>query len=184
MGLLRKRTPDVSTIGSRILEAPALVVKPIAPVYRALTNLPPFRPVVVNLMQTFDRDDAGPAEISRLIEADPSLTSEVLACANSALFGVSASVTNLTQAIMLLGLDRVRALSTVIALRTMMEGAPKAPPLRRCWKHSIACALIARDLAPAYHVPSEQAYTAGILHDVGRLVYWQATRTNTGSSAV
>ena len=169
LGLFCKRAPDVSTIGSRLLEAPALMVRPTAPVYQALTNLPPFGPVVVSLMQTFDRDEAGPAEISRLIEADPSLASEVMACANSALFGMSTTVTTLTQAIMLLGLDRVRALSSVIALRTMMEGAPKAPPLRRCWKHSIACGLIARELAPAYQVSREQAYTAGILHDVGRL---------------
>ena len=51
----------------------------------------------------------------------------------------------------------------------MMANAPKTPAVRRCWRHSIACGLIARELAPAYGVSKEKAYTVGMLHDVGRL---------------
>jgi putative nucleotidyltransferase with HDIG domain len=41
--------------------------------------------------------------------------------------------------------------------------------LRVCWDHSVACALIAEELAQALNQPKDRAYTAGLLHDIGRL---------------
>jgi putative nucleotidyltransferase with HDIG domain len=45
----------------------------------------------------------------------------------------------------------------------------KLPVLRRCWTHSLACALLSQELANACFLKGDEAYTAGLLHDIGRL---------------
>ena len=45
----------------------------------------------------------------------------------------------------------------------------KAPLLRRCWSHSLACGMFSQELATACFMKADEAYTAGLLHDIGRL---------------
>jgi putative nucleotidyltransferase with HDIG domain len=45
----------------------------------------------------------------------------------------------------------------------------KTPVLRRCWTHSLACGMLSQELATACFMKADEAYTAGLLHDIGRL---------------
>jgi putative nucleotidyltransferase with HDIG domain len=135
----------------------------------ALAKLPPFGPVAVGLMRLFDRDDVEMHDIVRLVSSDVALTSQLLALANSPLFGVQTTVRDLQHAITVLGADRVKALATTLAMRSFLSNAPKTPILRRIWRHGLATAVIAEVLAPSYGVLKDLAHVAGILHDVGRV---------------
>ncbi|HUI81273.1 MAG TPA: HDOD domain-containing protein [Bryobacteraceae bacterium] len=135
----------------------------------ALAKLPPFGPVAVSLMRLFDRDDVEMHDIVRLVSSDVALSSQLLALANSPLFGVQTSIRDLQHAITVLGMDRTKALSTTLAMRSFMSNAPKTPVLRRIWRHGVATAVVAEVLAPSYGLSKDLAHVAGILHDVGRV---------------
>jgi HD-like signal output (HDOD) protein len=72
-------------------------------------------------------------------------------------------------AIIAIGLDRLRSLAVTVVTGNYMRAAFKIEELRRCWRHSLATAVVAGSLGPAFSQDKESAYTAGLLHDLGRL---------------
>ena len=135
----------------------------------ALAKLPPFGPVAVNLMRLLDRDNVETHDIVRLVASDVALSSQLLAMANSPLFGVQTSIRDLQHAITVIGIDRTKTLATTLAMRSFLSNAPKTPVLRRIWRHGVAAAVVAETLAPSYGISKDLAHVAGILHDVGRV---------------
>jgi putative nucleotidyltransferase with HDIG domain len=133
-----------------------------------LAKLSPFRPVVIRLLQLFDRDDVSLAEITELVQSDPEISSELLAFVNSPFFGVS-EVWDLGHAVRMLGIERTNSLVSTLAMRVMMASAPKTPVVRRFWMHSVATAAIAQAMAPEFRVAPELSHTAAIIHDLGRM---------------
>jgi len=132
-------------------------------------HLYPFSPIVLALIRLFDREGVDIQEIVDLVGSDATLAAETLAFVNSALFAMQEKVTSLHHAIAVLGSDNMRSLATTLAMRSMLACAPKPAVVRRVWKHSIATAVIASDLASIYGVASGLASTAGVLHDIGRM---------------
>ena len=118
-------------------------------------------------------DDSGMTELSDLIASDPGLAAKVLSVAHSAAYHRASNKTlTLSQACSTLGMALIKVLvisesvfQTVNAFR-QTGGAD----LRYFWKHSLTVAVLARALAERQdHANSEEAYLAGLLHDVGRL---------------
>ena len=146
------------------------------PAQGRLAQLPPFSPVVISLLRLFDRDDVDLAEITRLISSDAAISAELLTLVNSPLFTIRVSVDDVAHAVPLVGIERTKELATALAMRAMLRDAPKTGVVRRLWRHSIATAVIAKELAPIYGVAAGVAHTAGILHDVGRMGLLSAYR--------
>jgi HD-like signal output (HDOD) protein len=93
----------------------------------------------------------------------------VLKVANSPLFGLRAQIDNVQLAIVTLGLARIQALTMSAATANYVRAELKTQEVHRCWSHCIACAAICRSLPRACSLPVDLAYTAGLLHDIGRL---------------
>ena len=108
-------------------------------------------------------------EIGRLADADPALVSELLTVVNSPVFTIKVPVITTSHAISMLGLRRTQAAVATLALRAMVAGAPRTATVRRFWTHNIATAVLARDFAPLFHIEGGLAYTAALLHDLGRM---------------
>ena len=131
-----------------------------------LCNLPPFHPVAGKLLTLpGDMDDV--KRVVSIVGGDPALAAEILFVANSSLFGFPARIQSLRHAVAVLGLDCVRQLAMTVAVRSLARDA--GPFVRASWCHSVACAVIAEKIAAVFGSTAEQAYTAGLLHDVGRL---------------
>ena len=135
----------------------------------ALRLLPPFPTIANRILALVSQQDVSIHEVGDLIKFDPSFGAELLRFANSAMFGARREVASLSQAIVLLGLDRVKSMATFIALRNMVKSSLNIPALRKVWIHSLATAFIAEDAAMAAGIASESAYTAGLLHNLGTL---------------
>jgi HD-like signal output (HDOD) protein len=105
--------------------------------------------------------------IASLIASDPTLSALVLRLVNSPLFGIRYAVTGVLQAVAMLGLERVRSMTTTAALRMLVRPAASSPALTRCWRHSVATALATQELAARTDFNRDTAYTAGLLHDIG-----------------
>ena len=135
----------------------------------ALRLLPPFPAIAHRILALASSEDVCAHELGGLIKLDPSFSAEILRFANSALFSVRRQVTSLTQAVALLGMDRVRSMATFVALNSMVCRSVRAPALRKVWVHSVVTAIIAEVVAIKCRQDSEFAYTAGLLHNLGIL---------------
>jgi HD-like signal output (HDOD) protein len=134
-----------------------------------LARLHPFSPVAVAVLQLLDREQTSTHEIARLLQSDPALAAETLAYVNSPLFPLRATITELNQAVLVLGAANTKQLTTTLAMRGFLKSAPNRAVTRRFWRHSLATGLIAAELAPIYGLSPDLANTAGVLHDIGRV---------------
>jgi putative nucleotidyltransferase with HDIG domain len=144
-----------------------LLARPQAP--WALRLLPPFPAVAQRVLALLGREDAGIDDIGELVKMDPSFSAELLRFANSALFGVRHEVKSVAQAIVLLGLDRVKTVATLVAVNRMIRPSIRVAALRKVWVHSLVTALIAQEAARVTGLSADTAYTAGLLHNLGTL---------------
>jgi putative nucleotidyltransferase with HDIG domain len=145
----------------------ASTARPQAP--WALRLLPPFPAIAHRILALASQEDVSAFELGGLIKLDPSFSAELLRFANSALFSVRRQVTSLTQAVIILGMDRVKSMATFVALNNMVCGSVRAPALRKVWVHSVVTAIIAEEAARLARLDSEVAYTTGLLHNLGTL---------------
>lgn len=108
------------------------------------------------------------SELCDLVRCDPVFTAEILRIANSPLIAFSKEVTSVLQASMLLGFRRLRRVVITVGLRSYLDQSVSAA-LQACWRHSVACAMLAERTARWNSIDRDFAYTAGILHDIGRV---------------
>jgi putative nucleotidyltransferase with HDIG domain len=131
-------------------------------------EIPPFPAIAIKALQLISKDYSRLTELSNLICSDAAFSAEMLRIVNSPFFGLRTEVKSVLQATLLLGLERVKGLVVTIGMRAYLGEALKVPALRACWRHSLACAMIAEDLTKKSLEEKDVAYTAGIIHDIGR----------------
>ncbi|MCG3152404.1 MAG: hypothetical protein GEEBNDBF_01701 [bacterium] len=138
-------------------------------------ELPTFPAVAAEFMSLANDPYASVLQIAEVVERDPALAAKTLKLANSAYIGYSRQVSNIRDAIVLLGLREMRALVlTISVFRAFGDLQKQIPPVwEQYWVHSLAVAQTSRKLAKALRMKdAEQAYLAGLLHDVGKLLFY------------
>ncbi len=134
----------------------------------ALMRLPPFPMVATKVLHLVAKNDSSLRQLSALISTDQAFSSEVLTIVNSPIFPIHASVTSILQGIAALGFERVKGLAVTVGVRAYLSGALGCPSLQAIWRHSLACSLLAEEFAASSMIDKGTAYTAGIMHDIGR----------------
>jgi len=129
------------------------------------------------LLEHVSQDNVAFREVADVIRTDAPLSADLLRLANSALSGRRFPVTGVLHALAMLGLDRIRSLITTVALRNLIGPPGGTPALERCWRHNLACAFVAEEVARKTDLDHDFGYTAGLLHDIGRLSMMSAWRT-------
>jgi len=112
-----------------------------------------------------------PARLAKIVSQDMAMTLKVLQMVNSAFFGVPCEVSSPQQAVSLLGIENVKSLLSVGIFARLPE--PSVDGLSFLWTHSLQTSAFARLIARVQNAGpamEEQAFTAGLLHDVGQLV--------------
>ncbi len=136
-----------------------------------LKDLPTLPQVVAKVMQVVGNPMATAADLNEVISMDQALTAKVLRLANSAYYGFPKEITNITQAVVILGFNTIRNLALSVSVhRLLFEGRERGRFSHRdFWKHSVATAVLAKILAKKVGFKSEEnAFTAGLLHDIGK----------------
>jgi HD-like signal output (HDOD) protein len=134
-----------------------------------LNEIPAFPRVVQQVLGLLSNDNVQVPELARVVESDPMFATKLLAIANSPLFGFRAQIESVQMAIVTLGLTRLQTLAVSVSAADYMRTEMRVKELHRCWRHTLASAAISRSLARACSKLEARAYTAGLLHDVGRL---------------
>jgi putative nucleotidyltransferase with HDIG domain len=150
-----------------LIASPPKRAKPLE-ILLALDNLPPFPTVALRAMKLLSGTDTCLGELCDLIRCDPVFTGEILRFANSPLVAFSREITSVMQASMLLGFRRLRRVVITVGLRSYLDKSLTSV-LRACWRHSVASAMLAERIARWNSIDRDFAYTAGILHDIGRV---------------
>ncbi len=137
----------------------------------ALSTLPPAPSVVITIMSILRENDDDDAERKGIecIQADPVFAAEVLRVANLALVSSRQETTTIQGAVAIQSLNLVLAHAITTAMRSYLGTTLRTPALRSCWTHSLATAVVSKELAVACRTRSGEAYTAGLLHDIGRI---------------
>ncbi len=109
--------------------------------------------------------------IAQTISYDKSLTAQCLRVANSALFRQRGDVATVREAVLALGLWRIRDLAFSCSLPLMFANLSSGVGKEVFWRHGLGTALVSQNLAQMLGAAShEQAYLCGLLHDIGILV--------------
>jgi putative nucleotidyltransferase with HDIG domain len=136
-----------------------------------LRDLPSLPAVVMELLTSIDQEDVDISVLAKKVSHDQALTAKTLRLANSSAFGLRVKVTTIQQAITFLGFQTTRNLITAAAVTgCFAEGQCAGFNDKAFWRHSIATAACARVLARRMRFNQDYAFTAGLLHDIGRLV--------------
>lgn len=155
--------------------------KPIFEQVSTLKNLPSLPHILLKLLEACNQDNGGLNKISEIVHKDPSLSAKILRLVNSAYFGLPQRVEDIRQAVVLVGMNGVK---NVAVCACVYEAFHKARgndvfDLKRFWWHSLRCAFLAKRIAEEvkYSQPDE-AFLSGLLHDIGKLVFWVNFRKN------
>ncbi|WP_426113405.1 HDOD domain-containing protein [Massilia sp. PWRC2] len=134
-------------------------------------ELPCLPQLVMELQQSMQSDDIDAHALAARITLDSALAAKILQLANSSFYGVSNRITTVQQAVSVLGFHSIRTLLTTCSITSSFTADEAgARHFTEFWRHAIATAVCARVLAPHLALPAENAFTAGLLHDIGILV--------------
>lgn len=112
--------------------------------------------------------------VGKLISQEPIMSAKIMQVVNSAFFGLTREISDATESVMVLGAERIKALILLAGVFSQYSSA-KCPGFspEPVWGHSIQVGAFARAIALAETKnprSAEAAFTAGLLHDIGKLV--------------
>ncbi len=178
-GLVTIHLPSVENDKNESMaeQAPAQQIDPsdelMAEITKAIEDLEPMPEVIQKAREVMSKSNATFKEIGKVLETDQAIVAKVLKIANSAYYGLSGRVASIHQALVVLGhqtLEQVinTAWASKMLAKTMKGYGFEAGTL---WNHSLAVAMGAKIISAKRHPTLENdAFTAGLLHDVGKLI--------------
>ena len=136
-------------------------------------DLPSLPEIYLRVSEQLEDETKSVQQIGSTVQNDPAITSRVLKMVNSAYYGLPNQVASVAQAVSLLGRERLKHILIGSVLRGVFSGQDNpAFSMQEFWQHSIKTAIIARQLARQVSEiqEPETMFTAGLLHDIGKLL--------------
>ncbi len=158
-------------------------------VMQAMRELPPLPVAVQKLLAVMNDDNSSADDVTRVLSSDQALAGKVLRLVNSSYYGMSGEVSTITRAVVVLGFGGVRNVAVgfgMVSALKKLGGAAMAD----FWEHALAAGAGAEAMAGIIggkHDP-EEAFIAGLLHDIGHVVLasaageaWREARERTAA---
>lgn len=140
-------------------------------------DLPPIPAVAAKVLSLVEDSRTSANDLAQVLAADQMLTAKLIKVSNSAYYGFSRKVSTVREAVVSIGFKQVRQVAVGASIiQGFKRGAISTEyfDLDLFWGHSMAVAVAAEALAKKTRsCKPEDAFTAGILHDIGRLVIRQ-----------
>ncbi|OUW17860.1 MAG: hypothetical protein CBD18_03810 [Opitutales bacterium TMED158] len=140
-------------------------------------TLPCLPPLYSKVMNALESEDCTLDQVAQEIATDLSISAKILQIVNSSYFGFEQEISDISQAVAILGIEIVKNL--VLALQVFEEDGPPANQAfaDKLWRHSLEVANGAKAIA-LYETEnrkrSEEAYASGLFHDLGKLIMQRA----------
>jgi putative nucleotidyltransferase with HDIG domain len=141
-------------------------------------HLPPSPRLLVKLLELFKNPDPDLDEVVKLISHDPAFTVEVLKRCNSAYFAGDKPAEDMFEAVTRLGFQEIYeiVLAMFASAALLPPGTREGAHVEILWRHSVAVAVVSRVLAQGAGESTAAAFTAGLLHDIGKVVMVSAQK--------
>ncbi len=139
--------------------------------------------VALQIIRLVENPDSTIEDLNRLIVNDPVLGVRILKLVNSAYYGMSGRVKSIKHAILLLGLNAIKNVAIAASLAKLIRGGHINDDFDAgdLWTHSVAVATAAKLLAQkTQFVLGDEAFLAGLIHDMGILIEMQTSGPNFG----
>ncbi|MFZ6844721.1 HDOD domain-containing protein [Undibacterium sp. RuTC16W] len=136
-----------------------------------IQRLPALSSIVTELLTSMEKDDVDIGSVVTKISHDQTLTAKALRLANSSFYGMQHQITSIQEAITVLGFRSIQTLVTTTAIiSSFRENHASIFDFTVFWRHSIASAICAQEIARFVEMSPDKAFTACLLHDIGKLV--------------
>jgi HD-like signal output (HDOD) protein len=133
-----------------------------------VSGLRPVTGVAMRVLALTESDQASAREVAAVVSADQALSVKFLRMANSAYYGQARRITTVRDAVVVLGMRTVRS---AVLVSTMMTQDESEGPLDRYefWRHCVGVGVVSEAIARVEGLDRHHAFTAGVLHNTGRL---------------
>ncbi len=140
-----------------------------------IAAVPTLPAVVIRLLEVVFDEDASVADLAVMVQRDQALGSRVLRIVNSAAFGLPRKVSSIFHATALLGLDELRRIALSVCVFHDLLGSKGCLGIDKplYWQHNLAVAAASKALATDCGIEPNEAYAAGLLHDIGKVILAQ-----------
>ncbi len=132
-------------------------------------DLAPSPAVAERVLEVMEQSDSTIGRLIEIIICDPALVARIMKAANSAIYGRQRVISSISEAIMVAGIPAIRGICLGACLKHGRNAWSEAEQM--VWEHSLCTALACRNLAGKLRKTyGDELYTAGILHDLGKLI--------------
>lgn len=136
-----------------------------------IKNLPPLPLVAHKLVTMMQQDSCSASDVTKVLTSDQALTGKVLRLANSSFYGLSGKVGSVSRAVVILGFAAIRSMALGLGIAQAIKSSSRGLDLAYFWTHALYTAAAARTIASENNrVDPEEAFVAGLVHDLGLLV--------------
>ncbi|MFU8818831.1 MAG: HDOD domain-containing protein [Desulfurivibrio sp.] len=137
-------------------------------IVRKFSDIKTLPHVALRVTQLVNDEQATMHDLEEVIKLDPVLVTRLLRLVNSPYFGLSRKVESISKAVVFCGIKQLRNLVAVEALRSMFRGDGERFSREKLWLHSATVAILAEMIAKRiFGLAGDEAFLAGIIHDVG-----------------
>lgn len=138
-----------------------------------VSQLPSLPHVLVDLLHACQNPDSSFQDISVIIHRDTAIVARVVVLANAPFYNRGVKINSVERALLVLGTETIKTIVITAAVQQFFShfSHSHAAFLKRFWKRSLSCALLAKSLAILTSYPNpEEAYLGGLLHNIGELI--------------
>jgi HD-like signal output (HDOD) protein len=157
----------------KVLEVKVAAENRMAELIARIDDLPPLPALASRALTMLSNPDTTMDEIEAAIGQDQALTTKLIKVANSALYSGYQKANTLRQVLTRIGVKTTRSLILTSSTRSYFLKNRQGMNIwgRFLWQHAVECGLAARRIAAAVKYPDpDEAFTGGIVHDVGKLI--------------
>jgi len=137
--------------------------------------IPSLPSLYCNIMHELRSPDVSIKRVGNIIEQDPSMSAKILQLVNSSFFGIPRHIADLSQAVIMLGLDTIRSLVLTMGIFAKLDTSTiKTFHLEQLYDHSIKTGTIAQKIAmheKTDRKTADNAFITGLLHDLGKIIF-------------
>ncbi len=169
-------TPATTPVASTAAKDPQKIISDAIGTISHIATLPE---ITLKIIELVENPRSTAQDLNKLISNDPALVSRILKVVNSAFYGLPGQIGSINRAIVLLGLNAVKNIVIAASLAKLFRGGRVSPHFsaKDLWTHSIAVGVLSKMIVVKINntLPDE-AFLAGLIHDMGILVELQAFR--------
>jgi putative nucleotidyltransferase with HDIG domain len=138
-------------------------------VVSSIDALPSLPSVYKEVVEEINSEEGSLEKIGEIISRDAGMSAKLLQLASSAFFGLPQRSKSIARVVNLLGIETIKTLILSVNIFAQYERAGLAS-ISKLWDHSLGVGMIAKSIAKSEKLDHEEAFLAGLLHDLGKLI--------------